>query len=167
MKYKKTELGQQTFKDRNGALSMGQRSAFIMFDGEKDDAVILKSLGAMGVSTEDIKHLLELGLIEAVDGANTASLSKAVGSVAASPSLSPFSEAEALQAPALSDQERYQRAYLVATKLTSGLGLRGFRLNLSVESASSYKDLVALAPKIRDAVGDEKFAELTKALSAA
>jgi hypothetical protein len=43
MKYKKTELGQQTFKERNAALSVGQRSAFIMFDGEKDDAVILKS----------------------------------------------------------------------------------------------------------------------------
>jgi hypothetical protein len=42
--------------------------------------------------------------------------------------------------------------------------LRGFRLNLSVESAGSYQDLLALAPKIREAVGDAKFAELDKAL---
>jgi hypothetical protein len=162
MKYKKTELGQQTFKERNAALSMGQRSAFIMFDGEKDETVILKSLSATGLSAEDIQHLLELGLIEAVAGTNIASQSKAVEPVTASAPPS----GDVAQAPALSEQERYQRAYLVASKLTSGLGLRGFRLNLSVESASSYKDLAALAPKIRDAVGDEKFAELAQALAA-
>ncbi len=131
-----------------------------MFDGEKDDTVILKSLSAMGLRAEDIQHLLELGLIEAVGGATTAPQAGAAPSVKNMPS------GDASQAPALSEQERYQRAYLVASKLTSGLGLRGFRLNLSVESASSYKDLVALAPKIRDAVEDEKFAELAKALSA-
>jgi hypothetical protein len=163
MKYRKTELGQQIFKDRNASLSVAQRSAFIMFDGEKDDTVILKSLSVMGLSIEDIKHLLELGLIEAVGGANMASQPKAVESVATAYALPSDG---ALQAPAMSEQERYQRAYLVASKLTSGLGLRGFRLNLSVGSASSYKDLTALAPKIRDAVGDEKFAELAKALSA-
>jgi hypothetical protein len=159
MKYRKTELGQQIFKDRNATLSMGQRSAFIMFDGEKDDTVILKSLSVMGLSIEDIKHLLELGLIEAVGGAHMTP-QPPVAAASAMPADG------ALQASALSDQERYQRAYLVASKLTSGLGLRGFRLNLSVESASSYKDLAALAPKIRDAVGDEKFAELAQALRA-
>jgi hypothetical protein len=163
MKYRKTELGQQIFKDRNASLSVAQRSAFIMFDGEKDDTVILKSLSVMGLSIEDIKHLLELGLIEAVGGANMASQPKTVEPVATASALPSDG---ALQAPALSEQERYQRAYLVASKLTSGLGLRGFRLNLSVESASSYKDLAALAPKIRDAVGDEKFAELAQALRA-
>lgn len=161
MKYRKTELGQQTFRDRNAALSVSQRSAFIMFDGEKDDAVILKSLSAMGLSVEDVKHLLELGLIEAVGGAATMPQARAAASVD-----TPLPSNNAAQAPTLNDQARYQRAYLVASKLTSGLGLRGFRLNLSVESASSYKDLVALAPKIRDAVGDEKFAELAQALSA-
>jgi hypothetical protein len=107
--------------------------------------------------------LLELGLIEAVVGTNIAPQRKAVEPVTASAP----SSGDVSQAPALSDQERYQRAYLVASKLTSGLGLRGFRLNLSVESAASYKDLVAIAPKIREAVGEEKFAELAQALSVA
>ena len=44
------------------------------------------------------------------------------------------------------------------------LGLRGVRLNLAVEGATSYEDLLALSPKIRDAVGVDKFAPLAKAL---
>ena len=63
-----------------------------------------------------------------------------------------------------SDMERYQAAYLIATELTSGLGLRGFRLNLALEGAGGFDDLAALAPKIREAVGDAKFARLEKAL---
>ena len=64
-------------------------------------------------------------------------------------------------------QQRYAEAYPIATKLTAGLGLRGVRLNLAVEGATSYEDLLALSPKIRDAVGAEKFAPLAKALGKA
>ena len=60
--------------------------------------------------------------------------------------------------------DRYKDAYPVATALTAELGLRGFRLNLAVEGAGSFADLSALAPKIREAVGDAKFAKLDKAL---
>jgi len=63
-----------------------------------------------------------------------------------------------------SPKERYQAAYPIATELTAGLGLRGFRLNLAVEGAGSFEDLAALAPKIREAVGDAKFERLDKAL---
>jgi hypothetical protein len=42
--------------------------------------------------------------------------------------------------------------------------LRGFRLNLAVESARDYDDLLALGLKIKEAVGDEKFEPLRKAL---
>ena len=39
----------------------------------------------------------------------------------------------------------------IATQLTAALGLRGFRLNLAVEGATSYEQLAAqLAPKIRE-----------------
>ena len=44
------------------------------------------------------------------------------------------------------------------------VGLRGFRLNMAVEGAADYKALLEIAPKIREAVGDEKFMELYKAL---
>jgi hypothetical protein len=59
--------------------------------------------------------------------------------------------------------ERYQQAYPLAVKLVAGLGLRGFRLNLAVEAAGSYEQLLELFPKIQDAVG----AREAKALEAA
>jgi hypothetical protein len=158
MKYRKTELGKKIFQDSNQKLSMGQRSALIMFDGDKDDSVVLKSLAAMGLTAQDIQSLVQGGLIEAAGESvqTAATTGTGTGTAAAAPGL----QAES----AMSEQDRYKQAYPVATRLTSGLGLRGFRLNLSVESAGSYQDLLALAPKIREAVGDAKFAELDKAL---
>jgi hypothetical protein len=48
--------------------------------------------------------------------------------------------------------------------LTASLGLRGFRLNLAVESASGYAELLALLPKIQDAVGSKACRELERVL---
>jgi hypothetical protein len=64
-----------------------------------------------------------------------------------------------------SSQQRYQDAYPIATRLTASLGLRGFRLNLAVEAAGNYEQLGQLAPKIREAVGQEKYAPLEDALN--
>ncbi len=173
MKYKKTELGKKLFQERNITLSFSQRSAFILFDGEKDDSVIFKALAATGLNAADIKHLVDAGLIEMSDGFKSSDFRSSdfkasvpfAASVPAgtSKAVEPASKPAAAP-PVVSEQERYQRAYPIATKLTSGLGLRGFRLNFALESAAGYKDLMALAPKIRDAVGDEKFAELARAL---
>jgi hypothetical protein len=62
-------------------------------------------------------------------------------------------------------QQRYAEAYPIATRLTAELGLRGFRLNLAVEAAGNFEQLLELAPKIREAVGPGKFAPLDDALS--
>jgi hypothetical protein len=172
MKYKKTELGKKLFQERNITLSFSQRSAFILFDGEKDDSAIFKALAATGLNQADIKHLVDAGLIEVSDGFKSSDFrsSDFRASVPFAASVSPGTSkaaepsGNAAAPPALSEQERYQRAYPIATKLTSGLGLRGFRLNFALESAAGYKDLIALAPKIREAVGDEKYAELARAL---
>ena len=61
-----------------------------------------------------------------------------------------------------SDQQRYKDAYPIATQLTGSLGLRGFRLNLSVEGTANYEQLLALLPKIEAAVGPEKAAALER-----
>ena len=66
--------------------------------------------------------------------------------------------------PTLSAQQHYLKAYPIAIRLTAGLGLRGFRLNLAVEAASDLDKLKELAPKIREAVGPEKFLDLENAL---
>lgn len=155
MKHRKTELGKQAFKGSNITLSIAQRSALIMFDGAKDDALIIQSLAMMQLKQDDIDFLVQQGLIEVADGAAT---------VAGAAPSAPGAAAE--PGSGLSEQELYQRAYPIATKLTSGLGLRGFRLNMSVEGAAGYKDLMELAPKIQAAVGDNKFAELARALKA-
>jgi hypothetical protein len=168
MKYKKTELGKRLFQERNIPLSFRQRSAFILFDGEKDDSLIFKSLAATGLDAADIQHLVDEGLIE-VSGDSPPTIPSASVPVATNIQMGNANAAEpagdpAIAPSAMSEQERYQRAYPIAGKLTSGLGLRGFRLNFALESAAGYADLVALAPKIRAAVGDEKFEELAKAL---
>ena len=64
----------------------------------------------------------------------------------------------------LTPQALYMRAYQLATQLAASLGLRGFRLNLAVESASGYEQLVALLPRLREAVGPERCAALEQAL---
>ena len=61
-------------------------------------------------------------------------------------------------------RQRYKDAYPVAVRLAGSLGLRGFRLNLAIEGATSFEQLLALAPRIRASVGDERAAELDAAL---
>ena len=66
--------------------------------------------------------------------------------------------------PSLDAQAHFLKAWPIATRLTANLGLRGFRLNLAVESAGDLAKLKELAPRIKDAVGSEKFRELEIAL---
>ena len=70
-------------------------------------------------------------------------------------------------APALSghsDQQRYLEGKALATQITAQLGLRGFRLNLSIESAANLKELIELLPKIQAAAGADHCKELEAAL---
>ncbi|VTU16218.1 hypothetical protein SRS16CHR_01719 [Variovorax sp. SRS16] len=158
----KTPVGQQAFKERSVRLTPRQRSAFILFDGYRSVNEVLDA--GVGVAREDIDQLIELGLLGQVgssaDAANAGQLSKP-SAVAAAPAVVPSSSDPV---PARSNQQRYKDAYPIATRLTGSLGLRGFRLNLSVEGTSSYEELLALMPKIRAAIGPEKAAPLEHAL---
>ncbi|MGJ7610987.1 MULTISPECIES: hypothetical protein [unclassified Variovorax] len=154
----KTPAGHQALKDRSVPLSPRQRSAFILFDGKRSLDDVLAA--GMGISREDIDRMVELGVLAPVGG------------VASGPSDAAIYPASPVAAPATvpastgrSNQQRYKDAYPIATQLTGSLGLMGFRLNLQVEGTGSYEDLVALAPKIRAAVGPEKAAALDKALN--
>ena len=139
MKFLKTEAGQLAFKTRSPQLSARQRSAFILFDGSKTNEQVLAATNGLGITQGDINHLVAQGFLVA----------SATVSVAAAAS------AEPAQSPVqgLTKQQRYMEAVRMATQLTAGLGLRGFRLNLAVEAATGYDGLVALLPKIKDAVG--------------
>ena len=154
MIYTKTELGQSAMHSRAIPLTPRQRSAFIMFDGKRSLEEVLKMTAGLQVTAEDVQHMVGLGLLAAAAVAATAA-------VAVAP---PESARNADGSPTLSAQEHYSRAYPVAIRLTAGLGLRGFRLNLAVEAAADITKLQELAPKIKDAVGPEKFLELHRAL---
>jgi hypothetical protein len=153
MRFIKTETGQQAFKERSPLFSARQRSMFIMFDGQKAVDQVLAATSGLGVSQADVDYLVEQGFLTLLGDA----------AVVSAPS--PLA-AEVVQ-PATSNrtnQERYQDAKPLATKLTAGLGLRGFMLNLSVESAAGYQELLVLFPKIQDAVGAKACRELETAL---
>ncbi|WP_395316436.1 hypothetical protein [Variovorax sp. UC74_104] len=147
----KTETGHQALKDRSVPLSPRQRSAFILFDGKRSVDDVLAA--GMGIVREDIDQMVGLGLLEPAAGSAPPS---AASTAAAAP---------AQGSSGRSKQQRYKDAYPIATQLTGSLGLKGFRLNLQVEAATGYDDLLALAPKIRAAVGAEKAAALDKALN--
>lgn len=155
MRYKKTEQGQAALQNRSPVLTPRLRSAFIMFDGKRSVEEIVKATAGLGVSAGDIEQLVVAGLLApASDPAPEAP--------AAVVAPSPVKAAQGM--PSQPDQAHYSKAYPIATRLTAGLGLRGFRLNLAVEAAGDLAKLQELAPKIKEAVGPEKFKELEQAL---
>lgn len=156
MKYLKTETGQLAFKERSPLFSARQRAAFIQFDGNKTVEQVLLATAGMGVIQADIDHMVEQGLLTPVAGQ----------SAPAVPVAAPVPPAEGVASTRSdrSEQDRYKDAKPLATQLTAGLGLRGFMLNMSVESAAGYQELLTLLPKIQDAVGAKKCQELERAL---
>ena len=162
MKLTKTEVGHKAFKERSPLFSARQRSAFILFDGQKTAAQVVAATAGMGVTPADVDYMLEQGFL-----APSSDPASALGPrVASADLIEQVEQAAATPEPVSnrSPQQRYSDAKPLATKLTAGLGLRGFMLNLSVESAAGYDDLLALLPKIQDAVGAKACRELERAL---
>ena len=167
MQYKKTELGRTAFHNRSLTLTPRQRSVFIMFDGSRSVEEVIQITACLGATTEDVNFLVSNGLLASL-AEPTALMVKSVV-LHATPTVpmpmpmpGHMSAAEDLPTP--TDQAHYSRAYPIATRLTAALGLRGFRLNLAVEVAGNLGKLQELAPKIKAAVGAEKFLELERAL---
>lgn len=150
----KTELGQRVLKDRSIPLTVRQRSMFILMDGKRSAAEILALAGSTGFTQGDMDQLIELGLIQ--DAQPQVTANAAASALKIKQSQESFSQR--------TPQQRYLDAYPIAIRLTAELGLRGFFLNMSVEGAGNYEDLVQLAPKIKEAVGSQKFAPLEQAL---
>lgn len=150
MQLVKTAQGQQAFKERSHSLTQRQRSAFLLFDGQRSIDEVLAATAVMGITHDDVQAMVEQGLLAPVADPAAAEVASDVHASAAE----------------RSPKERYQDAYPIATELTGALGLKGFRLNLAVEGSSGFDDLVALAPRIREAVGEAKYERLKRALFA-
>lgn len=156
MRLIKTETGQQAFKARSPVFSARQRTAFIMFDGHKTVDQVLAAALSLGLTAEDVEHMVEHGMLAPVADEVAPGVTEAAHLRAAQAALTAFN--------AHSIQERYTEAMPIATKLTAGLGLRGFRLNLAVQAAAGYDELLMLLPKIQEAVGAKASEELERAL---
>lgn len=168
MIYLKTVLGQSALQNRALALSPRQRSAFIMFDGKRNVDAVMSATAGLGVTPDDVSHLVSLGLLQPQASTPTPEPTVVV-SVATTTVAAPVVQAATLAfnsngMPTVNAQARYTKAYPIATRLSASLGLRGFRLNLAIEAAGDLDKLKELAPKIREAVGPEKFLELENAL---
>lgn len=179
----KTDAGQQALKDRSVRLTPRQRSAFILCDSRRSVNDVLSA--GMGITQQDLDYLVDSGLLALLNGMDAPAMVRTgsqPGTAAVRPAPAHASSPAFLSAPVViaaipavsadqvqtaperSGQQRYQDAYPIATRLIGSLGLRGFRLNLSVEGTSTYDELLALAPKIRAAVGADKAAEFDRAL---
>ena len=142
MIYSKTALGQTALRDRSLALTPRQRSTFIMFDGKRSLDDVLKATSGLGATPEDVAHLVSLGLLApgAATAPGPAAGAPASAAAAVHPQAMLSQTPEGL--PTLSAQQRYSKAYPIAIRLTAGLGLRGFRLNLAVEAAGDLDTLL-------------------------
>jgi hypothetical protein len=147
----KTDLGLRVIQDKSIPLTPRQRAALILVDGKRSLPDLQAAMAAAGIAAPELDRLFELCLVHDQDPKATAAQHAA--------------QEAAQRHKKRSSRERYAEAYPIATKLTAGLGLRGLRLNLAVEAAGNYEDLLALAPRIRDAVGAERFAPLDDALN--
>ena len=159
MIYTKTESGQSALLSRSLALTPRQRSAFIMFDGKRSMNEVIKATEGLGITEDDVTNMVVRGLLVLIPDTATVI-----------PPIEPLFSAlsapldNGTQSAIQNAQAHYSKAYPIATRLTAGLGLRGFLLNLAVEGAGDLTKLRALAPKIKQAVGTEKFRELDSAL---
>ena len=52
MIFVKTQAGQKALKERHGALSPRQRSAFILFEGRRPLALVLAAPAALGITQD-------------------------------------------------------------------------------------------------------------------
>ena len=164
---KKTDKGMEALRARDPALPHRMRPAFIMFDGQKSIEQVMAlapSAGGQLQVLEDIKQLLQQGLLELLRSGDASQAppsasdlmdSLAVPAPTAQPAAAPA--APLTTSAAISDPgERYIKAYAAASQLVSGLGLKGFRLQLQLERAQGYDGLVAILPKLREVIDAKK-----------
>ena len=167
MPYEKTQAGQLAFKERSALLSARQRAAFILFDGIKPVEQVLAVTSSLGISRLDVDHMVTHGFLQETNSSSVTATTAGVAPPAVAAARTPVTPVGSPIRSSVSSrtpQERYRQAWPIATQLIATLGLRGFQLNLAIEAASGYDELLALFPKIAAAVGVKQCAALEQAL---
>lgn len=60
----KTEIGQTAFKQRSNLFSARQRSAFILFDGQKTALQVLAATSGLGLTQGDVDQMVAHGFLK-------------------------------------------------------------------------------------------------------
>lgn len=160
---KKTDKGLEALRTRDPALPKRLRTAFILFDGQKSVAQVLRLLpGAPnGIALSDITDMLQSGWLVLLNP-STAPEMPARGLEVSSDTAAALA---ALQHSGVPDHaQRYQQAYSMVMAIVGQMGLRGFRLQLALEKASGYDDLVAMLPRLRTAIDAAQMRPIEKVL---
>ncbi len=147
MRLSKTDKGIAAMRDRSIPLTPRQRGAFVLCDARHPKERVLANAKLAGVTEMDIQYLIGLGLIEEVADEQE---------LAAQEAAQNFKDRPPLQ--------RFREAYPVAVELSASLGLKGFRLNMAVEKATSYEDLCGVAPAVKAAVKPDAYKRLEQLL---
>ncbi len=142
MIYVKTATGRQALKERSESMPRKFHFPFLMCDGVRDSADILMASAANGFTSVDLHEMIQLGFIQ------PAPAQAGAGHHASAPEAMAHTSAASLP-----NANAMIEAHHLATAMTAKLGLRGFRLNMAVETAGSLQDFRALLPKIEEAVG--------------
>ena len=108
MLYTKSDAGAQAIKDRHAVeITRGQRSALILFDGQRSVRAVLDATAALGVTAADVDALVAMGLLRrvgAIDGESVTDASEET------PTPEPIqADASLAASPELTDEERARR----------------------------------------------------------
>jgi hypothetical protein len=162
----KSPIGIEAFNARTGQIPSRLRPAFIMFDGIKTTEQILSVTIKLGITRSDIEQMARDGLLVEIHAANDAVNTPEVELNQSPHDLREWGNAKPVAKPIsnATPQERYAKAMPLATKVSSKLGLKGFMLNMAIERASGYDELLAVLPKLQAAAGHEACKELEAAL---
>jgi hypothetical protein len=157
---KKTALGVQVMKDRSVSLTPQQRSALILVDGHRNAEDVVRMTTAVGVTAKDLEALFTMGLIERTAAEAPASIAPvSSSSIPVASTLAPDRADSAAQASNELGID-FQVALNAAITLCSDLGFKGFSLNMALTGVDSLEKLQKMAPEIRKAAGDKKYALL-------
>jgi hypothetical protein len=157
---KKTALGIQVMKDRSVSLTPQQRSALILVDGQRNAEDVVRMTTAVGVTAKDLEALLTMGLIEQNAGVPASSSPVAASAALPAVSASANTHAESSAPSSTASAIDFQVALNAAITLCSDLGFKGFSLNMALTGVDTLEKLQKLAPDIRKAAGDKKYALL-------
>ena len=170
---KKTDKGLEALRTRDPALPKHLRTAFILFDGNKSVGQVMSLLPTTSpalLELEDIMRMVQAGWLELLKPSFAprvpAPSAPVAATVRATPAAASVSTASSQAAAITNHGERYLQAYALLGVLTGEMGLRGFRLQMSVEKAADYHGLVALLPKLRTAIEAKKLRPVEKILLA-